>query len=104
MEHKQAVAKALFRRAGNHSSDLVIHCKQEQRIVNELRSSGYPARRITTIKKKAHRKKEEKENKNNEYRRITILYVSGVSEEIRREMKDSKYRYPSKHTKLLDNS
>ena len=38
------------------------------------------------MKKKAQEKNGEKENKN-EYRRITIPYVSELSEEISREMK-----------------
>ena len=29
MEHKEAVGKALFKRAESHSGDLTIHCKEE---------------------------------------------------------------------------
>ena len=28
MEHKEAVGKAVFRRAGSHTGDLTIHCKE----------------------------------------------------------------------------
>ena len=87
MEHKEAVGKALFRGAGSHSGDLAIRGREEQRIEKELRNNGYPTRRIAKMKKKAQERNNEKEKKNNRYRRITIPYVNGLSEEIRREMK-----------------
>ena len=78
MEHKEGVGKALFRRAESHSSDLTIQCSEEQRIVKELKSNGYPIRKITMMKKKAQERRKEK--------LIVIPYVEGLSEVIRREM------------------
>ena len=39
MEHKEAVDKGVFRGARSHSIDSAINCKEEQIVVNELRSN-----------------------------------------------------------------
>ena len=77
MDHKEAVAKALFRRAGSHWADLTIRCREEQRMMKELKDSGYPARRIV-MNKKAQVRNEEKKTKSNRYRRFTIPYLNGL--------------------------
>ena len=60
MEHKEAVGKALFRRAESHSSDLTIQCSKEQRILKEVKSNGYPMRRMTVMKQKAQERRKKK--------------------------------------------
>ena len=42
MEHKEAIGRALFKRAESHSSDLTILYSEHQRIVKELKSNRYP--------------------------------------------------------------
>ena len=49
------------------------------------------ARWKTTMKKKVQERNEEEDNKNSRYKRITIPYVNGSSEEIRRRLRGLKY-------------
>ena len=87
LEHKEAEGMALFRRATSYPSDLATQCREEQRIVQELRNNMYTMTRTTMMKRRKHRRE-----RNRERRRIITgelaSHIEGLSQDIRRELKE----------------
>ena len=89
--HKQSVARTLFTRASTHSSSLVQQADEETRIIKALRNNGYPNAFIMDCRKKVQQKRPIPSLLSNSTItdspppiRVTIPYVQGQSEAIRR--------------------
>ena len=66
-------------------SNLATQCT-EQRTVQNLNTNGYPTKRITVMKKKAKQKKDRRDNQKWRYGGITIPYMEGLLQEVRRKI------------------
>ena len=89
--HKQSVTRTLFTRAFTHSSSLVQRAEEETHIIEALHNNGYPNTFIMDCHKKVRQKRPTPSLLSNSTIsdtpppiRVTIPYVQGQSEAIRR--------------------
>ena len=92
--HKQSVARTLFARASTHSSSLVQRAEEETHVVAALRNNGYSNKFIRDCHKKVQQKQltppllpSSSMSDNPHPVRVTIAYVQGQSEAIKRVLR-----------------
>ena len=86
LAHKRSVVRTLFSRASSLSSSLVQRSLEEKHIFNALRTNGYHKNLIQ--RRSTSQRSETEETMEKPAARVTLPYVQGVSEAIRRVLKD----------------
>ena len=86
LAHKRSAVRTLFSRASSLSSSLVQRSLEERHISNALRTNGYPKNLIQ--RRSTSQRSETEETMEKPAARVTLPYVQGVSEAIRRVLKD----------------
>ena len=79
--HKQAVIRTLFTRASRQSSSLIHRFLEESHVVTVLQENGYPSR---LIQKHHTQGRQRQDNSEKPSARVTLPYIQGMSEAIRR--------------------
>ena len=79
--HKQAVIRTLFTRASRLSSSLIHRSSEECHVVTALQENGYPS---CLIQKHRTQGRQRQNNSEKPSARVTLPYIQGMSEAIRR--------------------
>ena len=82
--HKLSVCRSLFSRALTHSSSLVQQVEEESLIFQALQKNGYPINFIRRCKRQSTLKTKPPNTSDQKTTRITIPYIQGQSESIKR--------------------
>ena len=83
---KVGVAACLLRRAETHCGTAIEKKREKKEVITTLKRNGYPQSVFSELERKKEREKDTTRKKKEEYKNVvTIPYIAGLSEAIRRE-------------------